>query len=197
MEPWGRLAGRDVVSSRYRTKSEVRMSYEIFAHDWTLSSMLVDIVFILLWRLVRLLICLFICLLILRWLLGIFKLERRVETLERELKALREPPPPRPPSPTPRRMTIHTAADSVLEDLPKELSLLRIMNGRPGLRALEILVNEARFDVVDLIDGEERDVDVAAAMRSDEPNRLLLKGSGGEGAKAEIVIEAREADEPD
>jgi hypothetical protein len=124
-----------------------------------------------------------------RWFLGITALERRVSALERESQIQKGPPPP--VRPVPRTMSVLSGAPAVsLKDLPRELSFLRIRNGAPGLRNLDILANDLPFEVRNLVDGEERTVDLSTAMRPEGGNALTFNGDGAAGASAEVVIES-------
>lgn len=76
----------------------------------------------------------------------------------------------------------------VYSDLPAEEDTVTIENGTPGLRKLEILVNNQEFRLKDLADGESLTVDVSSAMLPGNENVYVLKSSGKPGGSALILI---------
>jgi hypothetical protein len=122
-----------------------------------------------------------------RWLLGISRLERRVVALERELEALRNPAPAQTLSP--REMTVVGGAPpSILGDIPRELGLLTLANGRPGLARLLIDVNGVRVEISDLADGEEKSLDLSDSMQPNDRNVVTLQGEGAGTASAQVTL---------
>jgi hypothetical protein len=67
-------------------------------------------------------------------------------------------------------------------------SFIRIQNGNPGLRHLEITVNGIKFKVKNLMDGEERFLSVDSAIVQGDNNLFTLKAYGQPGGQATILI---------
>jgi hypothetical protein len=131
-------------------------------------------------------VCLAVIRLILRWFLGVLSLQRRVEVLERIV-------PPRLPGPpftlSPKEMTVVVGEPPLtFRDLPGELSLLTLANGRPGLARLAVTVNGASYELSDLADGEERTLDLSSSMQPNDRNALTLQGEGAETASARVTL---------
>jgi hypothetical protein len=61
-------------------------------------------------------------------------------------------------------------------------------NGRLGLRELTIQMNEKRFELRGLSDGEERNLNLSSAMIPGNHNVVILTGRGEVGASATIMI---------
>ncbi|HEY2291717.1 MAG TPA: hypothetical protein VGM86_13540 [Thermoanaerobaculia bacterium] len=125
--------------------------------------------------------------LILRWFLGVSSLQKRVEVLERGIALLRNPGPP--PALSPQEMTV-IAGDPPLSltDLPGELSLLTLANGRPGLTRLAVTVNGVSYELSELADGEERKLDLSDSMQMGDRNVLTIRGEGAETASARVRL---------
>lgn len=70
----------------------------------------------------------------------------------------------------------------------EEEHIISIFNGSPGLRNLEITVNESRFPIHPLRDGENLRVDVAEAMLPGDDNIIVLRATGKPGGQAVILI---------
>jgi hypothetical protein len=84
-------------------------------------------------------------------------------------------------------VTAHRAgAVQVFKDIPASEHVVTIMNGRPGLSDLRLLVN-GRHLVVQLRAGEERTIDIAGAMHAGS-NTILAIGRGRRGGSAEVMI---------
>jgi hypothetical protein len=84
-------------------------------------------------------------------------------------------------------VTAHRAgAVQVFKDIPASEHVVTIMNGRPGLSDLRLLVN-GRHLVVQLRAGEERTIDIAGAMHAGS-NTILAIGRGRRGASAELMV---------
>jgi hypothetical protein len=131
-------------------------------------------------------VCLAVIRLILRWFLGVLSLQRRVEVLERIV-------PPRLPGPpftlSPKEMTVVVGEPPLtFRDLPGELGLLTLTNGRPGLTRLVVTANSTNFELSDLASGEERTLDLSAAMQRGDRNILTFEGEGAETASARVTL---------
>ncbi|MFN2472197.1 MAG: hypothetical protein ABR583_14660 [Gaiellaceae bacterium] len=72
--------------------------------------------------------------------------------------------------------------------LPAVEHKVMITNGRPGLRRLDVTVNGRQFKVRGLKAGETRRISVASAMKRGSRNVIQLRGYGGRGANATVVI---------
>jgi hypothetical protein len=72
--------------------------------------------------------------------------------------------------------------------IPQAENKVLVMNGAPGLRNLEAVVNGIRFKVTGLKDGENRTIDVSSAMRAGDDNVITVKGHGPKGGSAMIVV---------
>jgi hypothetical protein len=72
--------------------------------------------------------------------------------------------------------------------IPYAESIIRVTNGRPGLRSLVIVVNGRRFKVAKLANGVRRTLNVARAMRRGNRNTIVLRAKGARGASADVVI---------
>jgi hypothetical protein len=75
-----------------------------------------------------------------------------------------------------------------LTGIPQAEGRVTLKNGSPGLRTLIVAVNGRRFVEGGLRDGEERTVDIAAALRPGEGNTIALTAIGRRGASADILI---------
>jgi hypothetical protein len=73
-------------------------------------------------------------------------------------------------------------------DVPRAEDKVTIRNGKPGLSNLDILVNGIRYKVTGLKSGEEKTVDISAAMHDGNNNVVNLEGRGKKGSWAEIII---------
>jgi hypothetical protein len=63
-----------------------------------------------------------------------------------------------------------------------------IMNSTPGLKNLEISVNNTKIKVTGLKDGENRTVDVSSAMVPGNKNVITVKGHGPQNSSAMVAI---------
>jgi hypothetical protein len=63
-----------------------------------------------------------------------------------------------------------------------------ILNGDPGMRKVQLIVNGQRFKEVDLRNGEVRKLDICAAMRPGTHNSITVRARGKKGASAVVVI---------
>lgn len=125
--------------------------------------------------------------LFLRWFLGVSSLQRRVEALEQRIVPQRFPGPPITLSP--KEITVVVGGPLLtFKDLPGELSLLRLANGRPGLERLAVIVNGISHDLSGLADGEERTLDLSGSMQPSDRNVLTLQGEGVETGSARVTI---------
>ena len=79
-------------------------------------------------------------------------------------------------------------AVEILGDMPQEDDTVTVMNGTPGLRHLDVVVNGVRFKVQGLADGEERDLDISSALLPGSHNSVALSGRGKPGGQATIAI---------
>ncbi len=124
---------------------------------------------------------------ILRWLLGISALDKRVKALESAVEALRHPGPA--PALSPQEMTV-AAGDPpmTLTNVPRELSLLTLDNGRPGLSRLAVTVNGVSYELPELANGEERTLALSDSMQPDDRNVLTFEGEGSRGASARVTL---------
>jgi hypothetical protein len=73
-------------------------------------------------------------------------------------------------------------------DVPRVEDKITVMNGTPGLKKVEIVVNGVKFKVKELRDGDSTMIDVASAMHDGEDNVVSINGSGKKGSWANIVI---------
>ncbi len=80
-----------------------------------------------------------------------------------------------------------TAAVQTHADVPQAEDTVTVSNGSPGLKHLEIVVNNKKFKVHDLADGEERIVDISSAMIPGD-NVVTLRGQGKDGSSASVLI---------
>jgi hypothetical protein len=77
----------------------------------------------------------------------------------------------------------------LIRHLPRAESLVTIVNGTPGVERVRVFVNWTDYyDVVDLHDGEVRQLDVAAAMREGTDNALMIVAPARRGASANVVV---------
>ena len=65
---------------------------------------------------------------------------------------------------------------------------IQIINGAPGLRTVNALVNGVNFKTTGLRNGEVRTIDVSSAMRPGNKNVIYLKAHGPQGGSATVVI---------
>jgi hypothetical protein len=65
---------------------------------------------------------------------------------------------------------------------------LRLTNGTPGLKRLEVMVNGTLFVLENLRDGEVRYLNILSALRPTNDNVVTLKASGVTGASGDILI---------
>jgi len=73
-------------------------------------------------------------------------------------------------------------------DVPQAEGHITIMNGRPGVKNVEIWVNGVKFKAKSLKDGEQTTIDASSAMHSGNNNVIAIKGGGKKGVSAEIAI---------
>lgn len=73
-------------------------------------------------------------------------------------------------------------------DLPFEENKVLVLNADPGVNHLELRVNGRRFQVVALKPGEQRELDIAAAMMQGEQNEVTLRALGKPGGSVTVVI---------
>ncbi|WP_320672178.1 DUF7933 domain-containing protein [Patulibacter defluvii] len=74
-------------------------------------------------------------------------------------------------------------ATRVIKRLPRDDRWVRISNGRPGVRTVELTVNGKRFRVGGLRAGAERKLDIRRALKS-RNNRVVVRTQGPRGAIA-------------
>jgi hypothetical protein len=72
--------------------------------------------------------------------------------------------------------------------LPGRESLVTVMNQRPGISDLSLLVNDTSFDITGLADGEQRTTDVSSAMRNSSANTIVVTARGQPGGRALLLI---------
>lgn len=77
---------------------------------------------------------------------------------------------------------------SVYSDVPPEERFVTVFNGDPGLRMLEVEVNGQRFRMAGLRPGEERTLDVGAAIREGQTSTFSLTSHGQPGGSATVLI---------
>lgn len=77
---------------------------------------------------------------------------------------------------------------SVYGDVPPEERFVTVFNGDPGLRMLEVEVNGQRFRMTGLRPGEERTLDVSAAIREGQTSIFSLTSHGKPGGSATVLI---------
>jgi hypothetical protein len=65
---------------------------------------------------------------------------------------------------------------------------LRLSNGTPGLKRLEVTVNGILFVMDNLTDGEVRYLNILSALKSTDDNVVTLKASGVSGASGDVLI---------
>ena len=70
----------------------------------------------------------------------------------------------------------------------QEEGAVRITNGQPGLKAIEVNVNGTKFRAAGLKDGEVRDLDISAAMQPGASNTIIITAHGKPGATADVMI---------
>ncbi|MGE3706788.1 MAG: hypothetical protein AB7I13_16070, partial [Vicinamibacterales bacterium] len=73
-------------------------------------------------------------------------------------------------------------------DLPYADHIVTIVNGTPGLRALDVVVNGRVFRARRLDDGEVVRLDVSGAMRQGNDNVVTLVPRGRPGESADVTI---------
>jgi uncharacterized repeat protein (TIGR01451 family) len=74
------------------------------------------------------------------------------------------------------------------DGLPQAESKVLVENGDPGVNRLDVTVNGVAWKLTGLGDGEQRRLDVAAAMRPGEDNVVEVTAYGRPGASALVVI---------
>jgi len=72
--------------------------------------------------------------------------------------------------------------------IPQAENKVLVMNGTPGLKNFEAVVNGIRFKVTGLKDGENRTLDVSSAMHAGTDNVVTVKGHGPKGSSAMAVV---------
>jgi hypothetical protein len=72
--------------------------------------------------------------------------------------------------------------------VPQAENKIQIMNGAPGLRTVNALVNGVTFKATGLRNGEVRTIDVSSAMRPGSKNVIYLKAHGPRGGSATVAI---------
>jgi hypothetical protein len=72
--------------------------------------------------------------------------------------------------------------------IPPEEHIVTVSNGDPGLEKLDIQVNRRRFRLTGLRPGEERALDVAAAVIPGQSSTFTLTAQGRPGGRAAVLI---------
>jgi len=72
--------------------------------------------------------------------------------------------------------------------IPEAESAVTIYNGTPGVRTLQVTVNGKKFVLAGLTDGEERTLDVSAAMLPGDANVITLSAHGKPSGSSTVVI---------
>ena len=72
--------------------------------------------------------------------------------------------------------------------VPQAENKIQIINGAPGLRTVNALVNGVNFKTTGLRNGEVRTIDVSSAMRPGNKNVIYLKAHGPQWGSATVVI---------
>jgi hypothetical protein len=72
--------------------------------------------------------------------------------------------------------------------LPRAESKVRLMNLRPGVRSVTLVVNGRYFTPLRLAPGARRMINVARAMRPGNRNRITVIARGASGASVSVVI---------
>lgn len=80
------------------------------------------------------------------------------------------------------------SAPLVMSGIPQVESTVTVVNGTPGMRALEVAVNGVVFRLTGLAAGETRTLDVSAAMLPGSGNVVVVTGHGRPGATATVVV---------
>ena len=65
---------------------------------------------------------------------------------------------------------------------------LRLSNGTPGLKRLEVTVNGVLFVMDNLVDGELRYLNILSVLKGTDDNVVTLKASGVSGASGDVLI---------
>jgi Bacterial Ig-like domain (group 1) len=65
---------------------------------------------------------------------------------------------------------------------------LRLSNGTPGLKRLEVTVNGIVFVLENLVDGEVRYLNILSALHATDDNVVTVKASGVTGASGDVLI---------
>jgi hypothetical protein len=73
-------------------------------------------------------------------------------------------------------------------NLAESEDMVRIDNGNPGLKNLDLVVNSQRFKIVGLKDGESRIVNISSAMLEGDHNIVTLTSYGKPGTSAAVLI---------
>ena len=79
-------------------------------------------------------------------------------------------------------------ASQTYTGLPQAESKVRIANGSPGVSSVELVVNGSRYKVSGLREGEERFLDVSAAMTAGNSNTITATARGKPSGSVLIVI---------
>ncbi len=74
------------------------------------------------------------------------------------------------------------------EDVPPEERAVTVYNGNPGLQALAVEVNGRRYQMNHLAPGEERTLDVGAAVQEGQTSTFTLTPHGKPGGGAVVMI---------
>ena len=67
-------------------------------------------------------------------------------------------------------------------------SRLILSNGTPGISQLRLTVNGMDFRVTGMQDGQERTLDIGAALRSGDANRIEVTSYGKPGGSATLLV---------
>ncbi len=73
-------------------------------------------------------------------------------------------------------------------NIPEEWSMVNIVNGAPGVRNMDIVVNGQRFKVNGLADEAVINVDISSAMVAGDNNTITLVARGRPNASAMVTI---------
>ena len=79
-------------------------------------------------------------------------------------------------------------ASETFSGLAQAESKVTIVNGDPGMKKVNLVVNGVKFKESGLAPAEVRTFDVAPAMRPGDGNTITISARGSKGASADIVI---------
>src|SRR5215208_2243103 len=77
--------------------------------------------------------------------------------------------------------------ETTFTDVPHVEHVVTLMNGSPGFKSFELVVNGKKFKFNELASGAQQSIDIGSAMRPGD-NTVTLRGTGKKGSTANLLL---------